>query len=135
MVNAKSYWAALALAGSAAALSGTAQARQYDIPWYTQHPADLQGALQTCRNDTRYSRLPLCTNAEAAEVWLYSRRTGVGSGYGRTRIKTPAETLNDPYYWANNRIAALGAQAECRNAQVPSLTPRQCAAASAAAVR
>lgn len=129
----KEYWIALALFGAAASVSASANARSYDIPWYEQHPADLQNALQTCRNDARYARLPICTNAEAAEMLIYSQKTSTGSGYGRTRIRTPTETLDDPFYWRNNPIAALGAQAECRNAQQPSLTPRQCAAASAAA--
>lgn len=100
----------------------------HDIPWYVAHPEERRVTLQLCRNDHALGRLPDCANAETAETRLWERRARQQSVTGG-RSRSPNETLQDPTYWAQNRLTRAGALAQCRTGNLGLLTRADCLAA------
>src|SRR3954453_9395392 len=42
--------------------------RDFDIPWYMDHPAERRALIRDCENDWRLARSWTCNNAHAAEM-------------------------------------------------------------------
>lgn len=112
--------AVIAAAAAAMLLAPTARAETRDIPWFAAHPAEREATLRLCRSDFRYSHLPDCANADMAGTRYWQQR-----GAGSDVWDSP---LDDPNYWAENRMARLGAVDMCRKGQ-SDMPARSCAAA------
>jgi hypothetical protein len=59
-----------------ALLIGTAEARDYDIPWFQARPSVLKETLRRCHNDYRFAMTAECANAEAAGTRGLGKRLG-----------------------------------------------------------
>ncbi len=90
----------------------------HDIPWYVAHDRARVATLNLCRSDHRFSRDVDCANAETAATVEWGNRTGRGTQArpGSPRVLTPEQMLTSPAYWAENRMARIGALANCRGA-------------------
>ena len=96
----------------------------HNIPWYAEHEAARNEMLRLCRSDYSYAKRNDCLNAEQGEAVAYHRKL--------QRQNIGNDPLNDPSYWAQNKIARISALAECKSGRLVVMTPSSCAAAKAA---
>lgn len=116
--------AALLAAAVAFPIAAQAQPAKGTVSWFMANDADRREMLQACADDEALARRPVCANAVAA-----SNRVARARRAAAARTPSPSEVLNDPRYWASNRMARAGALVECNGGGPTNLTPRACAAA------
>jgi hypothetical protein len=117
--------AALLAAAVVFTTGAQAQSAKGTVSWFMANDADRRAMLQACADDEALARRPVCANAvEASNRVARARRAAA-----MARTPSPSEVLNDPRYWASNRMARAGALVECNGGGLTNLTPRACAAA------